>query len=450
MQQKCLITIASVLLTSSCATQVDPDLVHSRTEQLFAPASGPSVDAPSEPGQGLDAPSTLSEYVALALENNAGLRASFEQWRAAVERVPQVSTLPEPQFSYTNFIEEIQTRTGPQQNRFQLSQQFPWFGKLQRNGEAASARAESVWWNVQSRAVTLTRDVKDAYYEYAYLAQAIRIVEENLTLLRDLEPVVQRRVQTGAGQGELLRLQVEIGKVENDLESLEDRRPAISARLNALLNRPSMEPLPWPSAPEVDIESPATDALRARIQKANPELRALEHRIQEAEARLARAKLERYPDFNLGLAYIDTGEAVTSPLPSGSGDDPVSVTFGFSIPIWRHKYAAAEQEARAEQHANESLRIQRTNDLLSDLQMTLYRYDDAVRQISLYRDTLIPRARQALEVTEVSYQSGRATLLDVIDTQREFLQFEMAYWRAISNYHQRLADIEALCGGELP
>ncbi len=243
---------------------------------------------------------------------------------------------------------------------------------------------------------------------------------------------------------------MEIGKVENELETLEDRRPAVSARLNALLNRPRMESLPWPEAPSVDVEGYATEALRRRLQEANPELRALEHRIQEAEARVARAKLEKYPDFNVGVAYIDTGEAVTTPRPSGSGDDPFSVTFGFSIPIWRQKYAAAEREARAAQHANEGERIQRTNDLLSELEMTLYRYDDAVRQISLYRDTLIPRARQALEVTEVSYQSGRATLLDVIDTQREFLQFEMAYWRAISNYHQRLAELEALCGGTLP
>ena len=82
--------------------------------------------------------------------------------------------------------------------------------------------------------------------------------------------------------------------------------------------------------------------------------------------------------------------------------------------------------------------------------MTLYTYDDAARQITLYRDTLIPRAQQALEVTQISYESGKSKLLDVIDIQRELLFFEKSYWRALSNYQQQSAALEALCGGNLP
>lgn len=453
MTKTCLALAGILPILAGCATQVDRGLVAQRTAQLYPDAATPAeAGQPTVPPETTPAPigGGLEDYVAVALENNAGLRAAFARWQAAIERVPQASTLPNPQFSYTNFIEEVQTRTGPQRNRFQLSQQFPWFGTLQRRGEAASAHAESLWWDVQNRAVALTRDVKVAYYEYAYLAQAIRIVEENLTLLRNLEPIVQRRVQTGAGQGELLRLQVEIGKVENDLNTLNDRRPAISARLNALMNRPRAELLPWPPAPQIAIEQFASEQLRDRVEQANPQLKAIEQRIDEAGKQVAVAKLQKYPDFNIGVAYIDTGQAVSTPRPSDSGDDPFSFTLGLSIPIWRHKYAAAEREARAQQASQRSERVQRANDLLSDLAMTLFRYDDAVRKVSLYQDTLIPRSRQALDVTEVSYQSGTATLLDVIDTQREFLQFETAYWRAIADYYQHVAELEALCGGTLP
>ena len=41
-------------------------------------------------------------------------------------------------------------------------------------------------------------------------------------------------------------------------------------------------------------------------------------------------------------------------------------------------------------------------------------------------------------------------LLDMIDIQRELLFFEKSYWRALSDYQQHSAALEALCGGNLP
>ena len=61
--------------------------------------------------------------------------------------------------------------------------------------------------------------------------------------------------------------------------------------------------------------------------------------------------------------------------------------------------------------------------------------------------TLLPRARQAFTLTQSSYRTGRATLLDVIDTERTLLDFERAFWRAVSNYEISIAELEALCGG---
>ena len=443
--------LATLFVLGGCATGIDQDLVQARTRHLYADASPLAAPLEAEreavPEPLKDA--TLDEYVRVALSNNAGLRSAFGQWQSALERIPQAITLPDPQFTYTNFIEEIQTRTGPQNNRFQLSQKFPWYGKLKGRGNVATEHAEALWWLVESRALALARDVKIAYFEYAYLAQAQRIVEESLALLKSLEPIVQRRVQTGATQGELLRLQVEIGKVENDFESLRDRRPFLMARLNALLNQSPETTLPWPETPGAEVVQHAASDLRSRLLQENPELKSLEYRVREADERTALARFDAYPDLTIGVGFIDTGEAVTSPRPSDSGDDPVSVSIGFNLPIWRQKYTASRREALAAKNAAEDTRVQRQNDLFSELELTLYKYEDAARQTTLYRDTLIPRARQALEVTEISYESGGATLLDVIDSQRELLFFEKSYWRAESDCQQHLAALEALCGGDL-
>jgi len=443
--------IGVLLAVTGCATGIDRDLVAARTESLYgdrpgAPGAATEREAPPDAA----ADGSLDGYIRVALLNNAGLRSAFEQWRSALERIPQATALPDPQFTYTNFIEEVQTRTGPQNNRFQLSQKFPWFGKLKAQGDVAAAHAESLWWAVEAQALSLAREVKSAYFEYAYLAQAVRIVEENLSLLQGFEPIVQRRVQTGASQGELLRLQVEIGKVENERESHRERRPSVNARLNALLNREPEALLPWPETLEVEVVHYVAADLRVLLVQENPELKSLVHRIREADERTAVARFSGYPDVTVGVAFIDTGEAVTALSPPDSGDDPVSISIGFNLPIWRHKYAASKREAWAARDSAQARRTQRQYDLFSELELTLFRYEDAARQITLYRDTLIPRTRQALEVTQISYQSGTSTLLDMIDIQRELLFFEKSYWRALSDYQQHSAALEALCGGNLP
>jgi outer membrane protein TolC len=440
-----------LLAMAGCSRSIDPSPIERRESQLqFRDEIEADRSGGARPPEFQGGAGALEDYLGFAQSNNPGLRASFERWKAAVERIPQVTALPEPKLMWMHFIDEIQTRTGPQENRYSISQVFPWFGKLGLQGEAAAARAEAMWWEVEAKRLEVAREVKLAYFEYAYLAQAIRIGEENLSLLHSLDPLVQRRVQTGAGQGDLLRLQVEIGRAENDLAALRGFRPALSARLRALLNAPSEELLPWP-APVEDLpgSTPRGD-LRTSLVENNPRLQALRRQIEAGELQIERARLEGRPDFTLGFDYFDTEGAATAVKPSDSGADPYGFSIGITLPIWRSKYAAGAREAEALRSALEGDFVARRNELIAELELRGYELDDAARQVSLFRDTLIPRARQALALTQVAYVAGASSVLDLIDRQRELLSFEKSYWRSLSNHRQRLADLETLIGGPLP
>ena len=146
----------------------------------------------------------------------------------------------------TQFVESVQTRTGPQEQVFMLGQRIPWFGKLRERGNASSAEAEALLFAYQSRQLMLTRAVSNAFYDYGFLAKSIELTRENLRLLSELEPIVEERVRGGGDLNPLLRLKVEIGKVNDRLQSLEEKRNAQSARLSALLALPSNEVFPWP------------------------------------------------------------------------------------------------------------------------------------------------------------------------------------------------------------
>lgn len=438
------------LLSSSCGTQLDAAMIEARTNQLYGDPPPIFPDLPNPVGQApvLGEGADLEAYIVYGLYYNPAIRASFERWRAAAARVGEVSDLPDPRFSWGYFVEPIETRTGPQNNRFTLSQTFPWFGKLDELGEVAAREAEAMWWKVEAQRLQVVREIKQAYFKYAFLARHIRITEDTLLLLTSLEPVTQRRLQAGASQGELLQLQVEIGQLENTLKSLERFQPALSASLSAAINRRFQEPLPWPDLQEPDFVEVDHEALERLVASDNPELRELQELIRREESRQRLADLEGWPDFTVGVDYFETGEALMPGTP-GSGDDPWALTLSLNLPIFRGKYDAMAEQARHSNSAAQAELREKDNALYAQLQMVLYELEDAERQVELYSQSLLPRAQQSLRVTETAYRGGTATLLDLIDRQRMLLAFEQTYWRSCADYEQSLADLEALRGGEL-
>ena len=114
----------------------------------------------------LNEESTVSDYLAYAALNNPGLEAAFNRWKAALEKVPQVRSLPDPKFTYSYFIKEVETRAGPQRHKFSLAQMFPWFGKLDLQGDVALEAANAERQRYEAFKLKLFFKVKDAYCEY--------------------------------------------------------------------------------------------------------------------------------------------------------------------------------------------------------------------------------------------------------------------------------------------
>jgi cobalt-zinc-cadmium efflux system outer membrane protein len=410
-------------------------------------ATNSAATAPEKPV--LTEQSTLDDYLRYAALNNAELEAAFNRWKAELEKVPQVRALPDPRFSYGYFIESVETRTGPQHQRFELAQTFPWLGKLRLRGEAALAAADAAQQEYEAAKLRMFYRVKDAFYEYHYLGRAIAVAQENLELLRQVEKVARTKYEAGTAlYADVLKAQAELDKLADRLHSLRDLRGPILAKLNAALNRPFNAALPWPkSVPVVKVAVDETQ-LVATLAQSNPELRGLEAMAQKEKSGIALAKKEFFPDITVGVDYMQTGEAL-SPNTPDSGQDPVMLMLSFNLPLWRGKYRAGEREAEARYQAAQEEHTDRTNTLIADLKLALFKYQDATRKVTLYRDALIPKARQTLEVTQRTFETGQADFLSLIDAQRTLLEFSLTYERAVADHAQRLAEMEMLVGKEL-
>ncbi|MCF7973589.1 MAG: TolC family protein [Phycisphaerae bacterium] len=394
----------------------------------------------------LDDAATLQDYLAYAARNNPGLEAAFNQWKAALERVPQVRALPDPKFEYKYFIEEVETRVGPQKQSFGLMQAFPWFGKLDLAADAAGQGALAAQQRYEAAKQKLFFEVKDAFYEYAYLAQAVKITQDNVDLVKHLESVALSRYQaSAASHPAVIRAQVEWGKLDDRHRTLEALQGPLTVRLNAALNRPVQAPLPWPGPltfQPVDVnEADLTEALGA----SNPQLRALGFEVTKSERSVRLARKDTRPDFALGLSAIDTGNAVYG-TPPDSGKDPVVASLSLTIPLWQEKNRASIREAKLRHLVAQQDKKHAMNTLSAQLQMAVYQLQDAQRKINLYGDTLLPKANESLKVTEAAFRAGSGSFTDLIDAERVLLEFALARERALANYAQSLAKVEWLVG----
>lgn len=389
-------------------------------------------------------PTTLEAYLAQALSANPELMALESRFRATEQVIPQAASLPDPHFTWTYFVESVQTRTGPQESVFVLNQRFPWPGKLAAGKQSASAEAQASWYALKSRELTLARSVAVGFFEYGHVGRAIDLTRENRDWLMGLEPIIEERVKAGGDLNPLLRLKVEIGRVDDALQSLEQRRLVESARLSELMALPPDTLLPWPTweAPQpVELDGAA---LARAIDSDNPALTMLDRKVESAAARKEVARRQSYPDITTGVNYILLGDPKVNPQTPDAGKDPWGLTFGVNIPLHRKRNQAVEAEAEFMQTGFERQHQQARNALQAELRSSLAWLDDANRRLRLYGEDLLGLAEQAVENSRTSYQSGRTGILEVIDSERSLLELQLLYWRAAADAWQQRVTIQTL------
>jgi outer membrane protein, heavy metal efflux system len=382
-------------------------------------------------------PHSLTDYLRLAELNNAMLKANIEAWAAAKEEIPQAKSLSDPVVSYGYATERT-----PQRSEFEVMQMFPWFGTIDARTDRAKAMANSAALQYDAQKLEVFYQVKKAYYEYAYLAREIEITKENRDLAAHLEEVVRIKYATSnTTHPDVIRAQIELANLENDLASVEKRRPALVAKLNSILNRPVDSELPWPHEPNYKKVSIDSQKLTDMIISKNPQLQSLDFQVEAAQNDKKLAQKKFFPEFGVGVG-----------VDAGMGNDMNSRTMlkmQLSIPIWRDNYKAAERQAKAQLSQVQQERIQMLNDLAAKAQQILYEYQNNQRKLELYKDVMIPKVTEMLETSEAAYQAGTIDFSSLIDAQKKVLEYRLMYEQARQDYAINLAELEMLAGREL-
>ena len=451
----CAAVIAATTLAGGCSSPFDvPRDAHTPSanalpiEAFVAPESAyrdePETDKPVAPE--LTETSTLDEYVRYALYHSPSVEAAYQNWRASAERLPQVAALPDPRLTFGFFLDEVETRTGAQQARVGVQQSFPWVGKLKDRKDAASRAATASWRQFEATRLVVAERVVISLYELAYLDAATEITQDNLELLESFEEVLRTRYRVGAGSHpELIRVQVELGQLTDRLIQLRAMRPVYTAELNAALHRPSNTDVPKLDQFPGRVVLQSAETLIAIARRANPELIALGEQIEEQRYLAQVARKDGLPDLTVGLDYTFTNEAIDASIPE-SGDDPILLTFGMNVPLWRDKYKAGVRESTARRLSIASQRNDRSNRIAASIQRAWFDHTDANRRVQLYEQILIPKAEESLKASLVGFRAGETSFLDLLDTERTLLEFAIAAERARADRGKALARLNTLVG----
>lgn len=442
----------------------------------------------------------LARLLAEAVERSPGVRALHGEWLAALERIPQVTALDDPMFTYGQFLQSEMNRF-----RVMLSQRFPWFGTRRLRGEQALAEADAVLRRLFDARNRVVAEVKSAYYEYAFLTQRIETTRSQAEVLAYVEDIVRSKLALGlAGDDELLRVSMAKAELEDAYQRLHDMRPALSGRLLAAVGRDPGPEFPWPelvatgsdsadtpSPPEASPPPQPVALARARV--ANPSLQAFdrlaESRRKQAEVArkaglpdvtvgfeyMAMSKpREMLPDrigtgslmaleglggmlsgaapFNLTRASINAYELATTFEPmnySDGGEDDIVLSVSVNLPIWRKKIRAGVAEARLMEKAVVHEKRKASLEIDAAVQEAMFEFRDAERRRALYRETLLPQAQQTFESVQGRYAVGYGTagFVDLMESVQRILTYELAGFEADRDRRLAAARLEYLMGG---
>jgi cobalt-zinc-cadmium efflux system outer membrane protein len=389
----------------------------------------------------------VDKLVEEALAAHPELRALEAAVEAAKHRAMAAGGFPDPTISYSYFVENIETRFGPQRSILQLVQPIPFPGKLSLTADIAGFDVRAAEEQLRLARLNITRETKIAFYSIAAIDEILGTVNEVGLLLDRFEEIVKTRLETGrAHQQDILKVQIERLKLEERELEYRKRRESLVYRLNTLLDRETETPIDVLRRDGTPALAESLDELR-ELAHSQPELRLARHRIDQRNLSLSLSRKQRFPDFTVGMSYFNIGKAPMD-VPE-SGQDAWNVTIGIKVPLWFGKIREETSGHRSMLRYLE-LSYEATRERIEAGIRDLYnQYSTALEIVLLYRDRLVPRAEQSLSAAEVGYMAGEVDVLSLLDSERLLLELGIALAERRADVEKRIAELESMVGAEL-
>jgi len=386
----------------------------------------------------------LQPLIEEALKNNQEILMAEARWSASKFRIPQAESLSDPMlmFGYLNdgvkdlytFDEEM---AADSQWMFSVSQMFPYPGKISLKKEMAFRDSESIRASLDSTRLKIKARVKELYYELFLTYKSIDLTKEMTALFSKIEDAALARYSTGMSpQQEILMAQTEKYMLVEKEEMLKQRVQSLEAMLNNALGKDVKTPLGRPSELPPTLFNQDADELIAAAYENSPEIKSRERMVAGAEAKVAMAKREYYPDFTINANYSAKNKYY---------QDMWGLTATINIPIFyrtKQRQAVLESEAYLSEtrHELDDVKFMLASNIRDNHSML----KSSERLMDLYKSGLLPKTYQSFESALAGYSTGKVEAITVISSLKTVIDYELLYWKQFAEREKAIARLEAI------
>jgi len=426
----------------------------------------------------LNAQENLDDLLKIAALNNPGLKAKYNKYLADLQKVPQVGSLPDPDVSFGYFIQPMELIGGNQVAQIQIMQMFPWFGTLKAAKDESSAMALSSYELFRAEKEEIFYNVRNNYYQLYFNQKQKQVYDTTLVLLKSIEQLLLTKSQTintgsinpvntnnqlstnpvqgnssmtmnanklqsnqqgssmnnlsmagnSTAFSDLLRLQVEIKELEDNISYLKNQKQNLIIQINSLLNRKSDTDIYIPDSlniPNIDYHNPA---LFDSVKVNNPMIKMNKADVLAYQHRQRMNKKMSYPMIGIGLNYmvINKSEMSTSSM---NGQDMIMPMLTIKLPIYRNKYNASIKEAKYLENSATDQLSNVENMLYMEFSDYQFALKESERKILLYKD-IISLTQNSFNVLLIQYSTSGIDLDALIRLHRQLLDYKLNISRA--------------------
>ena len=391
-------------------------------------------------------PIPLSQLLAEAGANNPQISAADHGARAARQMAPQVTTLPDPKFTYQQLsVGSPKPFAGYTNSDFAYigvgaSQELPYPGKLRLRGQVAERDADTKQAEVEVTKTSIADAIKADYLQLAYLQQTLGILRQNEGVLDQLIQDATVHYQVGQGmQQDVLQAQVNRTKIVKEITMHHQQMGQLQAHLKGLLSRDQASPdIVTEDLIESTLKRTSAELL-AMVRQSNPQIQVDASSVRKQDAQLASAKREGKPDFELGYMYQNTDRKYR---------DYYMLTFDVRFPRKKRVNAgiAEATEKRAESQLTLDAHLQQQ---LAEVQEGYVKATSDEELLKEYREGLVPQSDAAYRTTLNAYASNREQFTHVLSYFTDLLSLKLEYAQTLVDHETALAHLETLTGATL-
>lgn len=390
---------------------------------------------------------TLAEIEAAALENNPEIQAAAKRVDVLEARAAGAGAFEDASVMYRGWGAPLLQpwNVNQAQHMFMLSQNIPGSGKRALRYLIAAQGIDVAKFEIEAKSREIVARVRNAFYQLRLTQDQFRLHHEQVALAT--QAVAAARIKYTVGrvpQQDVLKAQIALTRLVDHLVMIQRDSEMSRTALNTLMGRDPTAPLQITgeySAPEA---VPGFPDLQKIALENRPELLALAAAIKQSQTKTQLAEKAYSPDFAIAAGYML--------MPPGSmSRNGYMAEFSMTLPwLNRGKHDAGIREARSELEVIQAEYRNQVSQVAKEIREAVIQADSAKRLVELYKDTLRPQAQSTLRAASAAYQTDQTDFLNLLDSQNVAIDVEVAYFRALSDYESRLADLERAIGTSLP